>query len=585
MMVLGRVLVLLASCLVVYSLCPGDCNHPYGECVADNCVCVENWAGEDCSIYDQYLNSGEIASDGVTTGGWKYYRHHVGVSGVKVVWEVNQTAEEDNDHHDADVYVQKDDYPTRRDYLLRNITLEKNSIITLENATAGTYYAGVFGYFSVHYSIRVTETQTCPDQCSGNGDCVQGECVCYPNYRGSSCQSLIRQLNPGNQLLGEVGKFDWEYFNTNVEVAGSTILWTVSELVQDSSSNSDCDLYAAFDKVPSLWEWDYANVTLGNESTIQVSNAKTDGHYTLGVYGFFECSFRVSVEIIRPDSGCPDQCSNHGDCHRGECRCHPGFEGDLCEWMDPPLGLGESQIGFVEKNSWNYYNARVVTQNALLVNLTQVGEGEGDCDLYVRADDKPTRFDYDYVDLTIKSSFSILIQEPGDHTWYFGVLGWSSCSYSIQIDETLICACGFENTHGDCREGFTECFCHDGWTGPDCNAPLVSLENKEMHSNSVKKLEWRYFELFVANSTTGVVSLKEKNSSGLLWLFVSFTGPPSLLNYDLSEKETNHDIHEISIATAQPQTRPLYVAVYGNPFGTHDEMELEFDLIVWSAPF
>ena len=27
----------------------------------------------------------------------------------------------------------------------------------------------------------------CPGDCHGHGDCVQGQCLCYPGYRGWDC--------------------------------------------------------------------------------------------------------------------------------------------------------------------------------------------------------------------------------------------------------------------------------------------------------------------------------------------------------------------------------------------------------------
>ena len=572
---------LMSVVMVVSPVCLTTCRPPHGECQNNHCVCLEDyWAGEDCSIYDRSLKSGETVMDSALYGAWNYYHLHVD-EGFDLVWELNVTLPEEGGGL-VSMYVQKDDYPSLSSYLLEG---DQSCKLYFSKVEAGTYYAGVYasnGQFPIHYALTATENQRL-NRCSGNGDFVQNSCSCYPNYEGKECQFYVQELTPQNKLVGEVSRSQWEYFETRVENPGWTVVWNVSEN-QDPGETSDCDLYVSFNNIPTLWNWDFSNTTFGDESTIQIPNARTDGRYILGVFGFLPCSFVVSVKAFPPDFGCPDRCSLHGDCRHGQCHCHPGFEGDVCEWMDSPLRLGVPQSGYVDENSWNYYHARVITKNPLVVKLTQNGTENQNCDLFVRANDKPSRFQYDYANEGTDSSFSIVIKAPGDYSWYFGVFGSLSCSYSIQIDETLFCACGLNNEHGDCREGYPECFCHDGWSGPSCSFSLVPLENKVMSSSAVKMFEWRYFKVSAIKSSTGKVSVKERNSEGFLWVFVSFTDPPTLADHDLSGKKIQN-IHEIAIESALPRTRDIYIGVYGNPFGTHPEMELEFDIVVWTTPF
>ena len=58
-----KIVYFLASFLVLASLvasdCPGDCSG-HGDCVRNVCHCTGNWDGSDCSLYNQYLNSGEV---------------------------------------------------------------------------------------------------------------------------------------------------------------------------------------------------------------------------------------------------------------------------------------------------------------------------------------------------------------------------------------------------------------------------------------------------------------------------------------------------------------------------------------------
>ena len=554
-----------------------DCECQHGTCVEDGCECETNWAGSDCSIYDKYLNSDEIALGSVYAGEWKYYRHEVQTAGAKLKWWLNATI------GDPDIYIALGSYPDQKNFLARNLTSKEDSYVVVESSQSGVYYAGVYGYLESSYSINVIESRKCPEDCNNQGTCRDGVCSCLPNYGGEWCQYAFVQLTPNSPQLGQVEENGWEYFNTEVGVAGSEMVYTVTEFPRGDGENSDCDLYLAYERTPSRFDFDFVNITLGDESVLVVTNAHA-GQYTMGIFGYAGCDFRIAVAINTPEGDCPNRCSNHGSCLRGECSCYNGFEGDSCEWMNAPLVLARPQGGFVGDNAWNFYTARIITNTALIISLAQEG-GEGDCDLYVRADEPPTRFQFDYIDQSLAEEFSIIVREPGDHQWYIGVFGWKACAYTLTLDEEKVCACGENNPHGHCEEGSTECMCEAGWGGVDCLFELVELVNGEKTSSSVEQHQWRHYQLPVDGSSAGVVSLKERSSEGLVWLYVSFIEPPTLNSYDLEAVETARGVHEIQISVTKSQTRVMYVGVYGNSFITHGDDALEFDLVAWSAPF
>ena len=58
---------------------------------------------------------------------------------------------------------------------------------------------------------------------------------------------------------------------------------------------------------------------------------------------------------------------------------------------------------------------------------------------------------------------------------------------------------------------------------------------------------------------------------------------PALYSYDLVDRSYTK-YHEITVSVDRPQTRTLYVGVYGNPLGLHGE-EVEFDVVAWASPF
>ena len=53
--------------------CLNNCNRR-GRCVAGICQCNVGWVGDDCSIFDQAIESGMVVADqAVGTRQWKFY--------------------------------------------------------------------------------------------------------------------------------------------------------------------------------------------------------------------------------------------------------------------------------------------------------------------------------------------------------------------------------------------------------------------------------------------------------------------------------------------------------------------------------
>lgn len=80
---------------------------------------------------------------------WAFF-HIPASQGNSLVWILNQTGS-----GDCDLYINKNDFPTRSKWIIRDITTNRNSAIAQDNVTAGIYVAGVYGFLSCSYRIQV----------------------------------------------------------------------------------------------------------------------------------------------------------------------------------------------------------------------------------------------------------------------------------------------------------------------------------------------------------------------------------------------------------------------------------------------
>jgi hypothetical protein len=72
-----------------------------------------------------------------------------------------------------------------------------------------------------------------------------------------------------------------------------------------------------------------------------------------------------------------------GTCVDGRCDCLPGYHGDVCEYKDSNLQMGETVFGYVDAGQWNYFS--VSASSSLILNVSSYMDvsltPNGDCDL------------------------------------------------------------------------------------------------------------------------------------------------------------------------------------------------------------
>jgi len=166
----------------------------------------------------------------------------------------------------------------------------------------------------------------CPNNCNGNGICVNGKCQCADGYSGDACQNHTVSTCPNNCngrgicvdekcqcALGYSGdgceKHDTAICKGNCSGNGLCV-------------NGEC-------KCSPGYSGDYCQLpSVGNCTNNCSGNGLCDINTNKCV-----CSPGYSGDgcEIPPGQGCPDNCNGYGYCEGGKCVCINGYSGNACQ--------------------------------------------------------------------------------------------------------------------------------------------------------------------------------------------------------------------------------------------------------------
>jgi hypothetical protein len=485
---------------------------------------------------------------------------------------------------DLDVFIRKDSFPSFTNFLARDITTDVTSTIVIPEAS-GRFYFGIYGFKGGDYTFTFSLASACKCVSPSNGQCAPGSttCQCYSGattgFAGEFCNITYNKVASGQQIA-KVNALGWYYYGIDVTSLPRLIVFELM-LGGSGSDIHESDLYIATNRLPTTFDYDY--LTPDNEQThlqIQVSQPTSPATYYFGVHAREISTFFVKATIYPMENSCMNNCSNHGSCTAGQCSCQSGFSGLSCEKMDNSLTLTQAQPGYVDQGAWNFFWIRVNTLNNLIVYIQQK-QPKGDCDLYIKKENPPNFFNYDYADFSTQLEYFVSIPNPGQSSWYFGVYGFAPCEFQITAHEALTCSCG-PSAHGSCAFGSTVCTCQDGWGGPDCTDEIIALESGVVKKAlTVPRNEWKYFSLKVPKSIAVSVAVKETATIGYVWLFVGLKQNPSLISNDSSDRRISM-YHQVDLVQEFTDTE-IRFGVYGNPYAVGTL--IPFEIVAWHAPF
>jgi hypothetical protein len=127
-----------------------NCNG-HGTCASNICICDTGYGGSDCSIWDHSISSDSLVQGHINTFQWQYYHISLPYGARSLNIQVNQTST----FGDIDLYVGLDSYPDTSNYFYKDQTTSRNMEASIPNAAVGTWFIGLYGYWSCDYNIEV----------------------------------------------------------------------------------------------------------------------------------------------------------------------------------------------------------------------------------------------------------------------------------------------------------------------------------------------------------------------------------------------------------------------------------------------
>jgi hypothetical protein len=209
------------------------------------------------------------------------------------------------------------------------------------------------GNNTVGYLMQATEGYNCPNECSGNGNCVAGVCSCKETYASYDCSSQDLTIASSVEVSGVVSAAQWNYYNIKV-LSTNALHVRVMELdtvgkVWVYMIKSDTGV------LPTQNNYAYANTSNTHAHDILIPSINATGTWYIGCFGspylgFDEPEAQYGLVALL---GCGDY-----------KRCSECVQDPNCGWCATTSGESFCTSGTPEKP----FNSKVHTIS-IIINL------------------------------------------------------------------------------------------------------------------------------------------------------------------------------------------------------------------------
>jgi len=155
------------------------------------------------------------------------------------------------------------------------------------------------------------EHRRCLNDCSGNGQCLTGRCKCSTNYGGEDCSQLLQTQSSLAAFL----KRGLAAESEELAKQHSTVQQKKEKACPlNCNSRGDC-----------------------RDGTCQCR----DGWTGLSCQDYEQPAL---IDFTEASAACAGRCSGNGICESGQCRCNEGFHGKACELGAAELAVKPLQL-------------------------------------------------------------------------------------------------------------------------------------------------------------------------------------------------------------------------------------------------
>ncbi|ODN02024.1 Teneurin-a [Orchesella cincta] len=300
---------------------------------------------------------------------------------------------------------------------------------------------------SVLANIDANAEVRCPQQCTGNGNCVYGKCHCFDGFGGVDCSISVCPV-----LCSNHGRYSGGICHCEAGWKGAECDIPEAECeIGNCNGNGDC----VAGKCVCRKGWTGAFCDKDALKATRGGGVKT--------------AYLSLLFVIIGDCADPT-CSEHGSCYDGKCLCNEGWSGILCNVPDTLLAKCIPDCS--SRGEFDAASGRCLCQkpyvgpNCMEVACDKECGQNGFCNAEGKCECKPG-WSGDHCEfLTCDSR----CQEHGQCK-----NGTCICSLGWNGKHCTLAGCSNScSHHGSCimQDGWYSCKCSSGWAGEDCSIRL-----------------------------------------------------------------------------------------------------------------
>ena len=317
-------------------LCPDECSG-HGSCALGKCFCDPGWGGKGCNFKKKVTCPENCNQQGLCHHDGKCYCNP-GLGGRDCSTTV--PCPEGCTDHGICKYGRCFCQPG---YSGLNCTVPINAEAKADAAIAKAKYK---------------VAKVCPNQCSHNGFCLEGKCLCQPGYDGVDCSRVIignddcpndcggKESPRGLCWLGKCFCFPG--------FSGADCMESVKlPCLGGCSEHGQCHFGKCFCEIGYIGEACETEVKSCPDDCMGRGQCSRGRCVCEIGYRGHNCNVTVGGEFK-----CLNNCAGNGACIMGRCQCNPGFMGEDCS-----IAVQDVQKMGIKKN------ARVSDQDAVLATV------------------------------------------------------------------------------------------------------------------------------------------------------------------------------------------------------------------------